>query len=86
MCAERVAIFAAIAGGAQRISAVAVTAQRRRFVTPCGACRQVMAEFCEPDTPVYSDDGSSDPVTWTVSALLPEAFTSKGLEVRERTA
>src|SRR5581483_10105306 len=55
MCAERVAIFSAIAAGAHAITAVAVSAERSADVTPCGACRQVMAEFCKPDVPVWCD-------------------------------
>ncbi len=79
MCAERVAIFSAIAAGARRILAVAVIAKDVRSITPCGACRQVMAEFCEPDAQVFSDAGPSEIVTWTVGGLLPEAFTSRNL-------
>jgi len=52
MCAERVAIFSAIASGARRIVAVAITSKNGTSVAPCGACRQVMAEFCRPDTAV----------------------------------
>jgi len=74
MCAERVAIFSAIAAGAKRIVAVAVTSKSIKAVTPCGACRQVMAEFCSAVTPIYCDDGSDNPPRWTLGALLPEAF------------
>lgn len=76
ICAERVAIFTAIAAGARRITALAVTAKKLSPIAPCGACRQVMVEFCEAGTPVYSDTGSSKPVEWTVGELLPRAFTS----------
>lgn len=74
MCAERVAIFSAVAAGAKRIVAVAVTSKSTQAVTPCGACRQVMAEFCSEPTPVFGDDGSENPPQWTFGALLPEAF------------
>lgn len=86
MCAERVAIFSAIAAGAHRIAAVAVTAKNVKPVAPCGACRQVMAEFCEPDAPVFSDAGANKKVTWTVGGLLPEAFTSKHLTQRQTSS
>jgi homotetrameric cytidine deaminase len=79
VCAERVAIFAAIAGGAKRIVAVAVTARNSRPITPCGACRQVMAEFCAPDTPIYSDNAPHGHLTWTFAALHPMAFTAASL-------
>ena len=45
MCAERVAIFAAVAAGARRITALAVTSSGADLLSPCGACRQVIAEF-----------------------------------------
>jgi cytidine deaminase len=74
MCAERVAIFSAIAAGARKIVAVAVTSRNAVSLPPCGACRQVMAEFCDPEALVYGDTGSANPKHWTVSALLPDAF------------
>ena len=84
MCAERVAIFTAIASGARGIRAIAVTARRVPAITPCGACRQVMAEFCEADTPIYSDTAGGAIATWTAGALLPNAFEASSLaEARE---
>lgn len=80
MCAERVAIFTAVAAGARRIEAVAVTAKKFRPVTPCGACRQVFAELCEPSAMVYADSGGSKHVAWSAGDLLPHAFTSTDLE------
>ena len=80
MCAERVAIFSAVAAGSQSITAVAVTAKRLRPVSPCGACRQVMQEFCSPGTPVYSDAGLNAYVEWTVRGLLPSSFSATDLE------
>jgi homotetrameric cytidine deaminase len=74
MCAERVAVFSAVASGARRIVAVAVTAKSRRAITPCGACRQVLAEFCAAATPVHSDGDDGSVVTSTVGELLPRAF------------
>jgi cytidine deaminase len=77
ICAERVAIFAAVAAGARRIDAVAVacvdadpTAPIRER-TPCGACRQVMAEFGDPDLGVHVDGAGS----FRLDELLPQAFT-----------
>lgn len=83
MCAERVAIFSAIADGARSIAAVAITAKNVNSVAPCGACRQVMAEFCQPQAQVFSDAGGAEVLTWTVSELLPEAFTPNDLTQRQ---
>jgi cytidine deaminase len=82
MCAERVAVFAAITGGAHRIAAVAVTSRSVAQVPPCGACRQVLAEFCDPAVPVYCDDGRPDPVSLSIGSLLPNAFGPSHLPPR----
>jgi cytidine deaminase len=79
ICAERVAIFSAIAAGATCIEAIAVTAEKLKPITPCGACRQVMAEFCEPNTPVFSDASQGKIMKWSVGELLPEVFAPKNL-------
>ncbi len=83
MCAERVAIFAAIAAGARRISAIAVASGAAELLSPCGACRQVIAEFASGDTPVYcctADSGETR--RWTVSELLPDGFAAPQLRSR----
>lgn len=82
MCAERVAIFSAIAAGAKSIEAVAISARMELSAKPCGACRQVMAEFCAPDAVILLDDGTSTPVHMTMTELLPHAFAGKILRKR----
>lgn len=77
ICAERTAVAKAVSEGKQRFQAVAVYASRRPqgSVTPCGACRQVLAEFLPPDAPVYFSDAETGAVRMlTMAALLPEAF------------
>ena len=78
MCAERVAIFAAVAAGARRITAVAVTSSGAELLSPCGACRQVIAEFAGEDAPVYCEAGGEVRV-WSVSELLPSGFAASQL-------
>lgn len=73
ICAERSAVFQAIAAGAHKLLAVAIAASSG--VTPCGACRQVLAEFAK-DLPVLLVD-SNDPNTvleMCLSDLLPHRF------------
>jgi cytidine deaminase len=53
ICAERNAIFAAVARGIRKFKAVAIVASGKQMPFPCGACRQVLVEFCGKDTPVY---------------------------------
>ena len=79
MCAERSAIFTAIGAGARRIHRVAVAAEKERPVMPCGACRQVIAEFGAADTCIVGEDGSGTPLVWRLDALLPFAFGSAAL-------
>lgn len=77
MCAERVAIGAMVAAGDRSgIVAVAVAGRGDEPLTPCGACRQVIAEFAQPDTPVVSLGGDGGLVEWTIGELLPAAFGS----------
>ena len=78
MCAERVAVFTAIAAGSRRISAVAVASSGADLLSPCGACRQVLAEFAGPEVPVYCDAPDS-PRRWTVGELLPAGFEAAQL-------
>jgi cytidine deaminase len=76
ICAERVAIFAAVADGARTIDALALACIDATSGAgpdgsmPCGACRQVMAEFAGPDLPVHVDGAG----TWRLDQLLPNAF------------
>jgi|SRR5579863_4586342 len=78
VCAERVAIFSAVAAGARGITALAVASSGAEVLSPCGACRQVMAEFSAPDVPVYCETAGK-PHRWTIAELLPHAFTAPQL-------
>lgn len=71
ICAERVALTAAVAQGRREFSAIAVAT--RNGGSPCGACRQVMMEL-GPDMTVYIADASGAYRTTTVQALLPDGF------------
>lgn len=72
-CAERTAVFSAIAAGRTTFIAIAVAASGEPTPFPCGACRQVLAEFCLPDFPVYvsTPEGIE---TVTLDELLPHRF------------
>ena len=70
-CAERNAVFAAVAAGLREFSAIAVHTEAGS-APPCGACRQVLAEFSPDMTVVYRRGG--DVVAATVSELLPDRF------------
>ncbi|MFI4958629.1 MAG: cytidine deaminase [Lysobacterales bacterium] len=75
-CAERTALFSAIAAGCQPgdFAALAVLADTDNPVSPCGACRQVMSELCDGAMPVLMANLSGDTQQTTVAALLPGSF------------
>jgi len=76
ICAERVAIFTAIAAGAKRIDGIALICVDAKpsaapaGEVPCGACRQVIAEFAAPDVPIYLGSGR----VMLLKDLLPNPF------------
>ena len=72
LCAERVALGAAVAAGAREIEAVVVVADTQQPVSPCGACRQVLAEFGDPEVLLVGQTGSE---SFRLSELLPRAKT-----------
>lgn len=76
-CAERTALFAAVAAGCKpgEFAALAVIADTPEPVSPCGACRQVMAELCGPDMPVLLGNLRGPARRTTVASLLPDSFT-----------
>lgn len=79
MCAERVAIFKAVSEGETEFEVIAVVTNNGG--SPCGGCRQVLAEF-GLDTAVLLADGNGKLVKeTTVNELLPEAFTPKHLVI-----
>ena len=71
VCAERNAVASAVAAGHRRIDAVAIVAGDGRPAAPCGGCRQVFAEFCDPDAPVVYASTAGRSVITTTGALLP---------------
>jgi cytidine deaminase len=73
ICAERSAIFQAVASGERSVQAVAIYTPTEKPVSPCGACRQVMNEF-GPETEVYSFCDGPEVFSDNLSHLLPSAF------------
>ena len=74
MCAERNAIFHAIAEGAKAICAVAIYTPTPAPTPPCGACRQVMAEFATDVLVICCSEDESAGQQYHLADLLPEAF------------
>ena len=74
ICAERAAIFAAVNAGERKLTAIAVTAP------PCGVCRQVMREFCDPkEFQVFVVKSADSCEAFTLDELLPASFGPENL-------
>ena len=74
-CGERTAIFKAVSEGAREFQELIIYGQTEKPISPCGACRQVMAEFFEPDLPLTLVSKDKSTVVMTVKELLPYSFT-----------
>ncbi|MFC6332440.1 cytidine deaminase [Paenibacillus septentrionalis] len=85
-CAERTALFSAIAQGAKpgSFSAIAVIGHTTEPITPCGVCRQVLVELCPPDMKVIMGNTKGKYAVMTVAELLPGAFTPTSLAKEEQ--
>ena len=80
ICAERAAIAAMVAAGGRRPRCIAIVSDTPAPLPPCGACRQVIAEFADPSTPIVSRSTvTGETRRWTLGELLPEAFTPSHL-------
>ncbi|MHA7962732.1 cytidine deaminase [Paenibacillus sp. CAU 1782] len=80
-CAERTALFRAMADGHQAGSfqAIAVIGDTDGPIAPCGVCRQVLVELCGPDMPVIMSNLQGNWQLTSVAELLPGAFTPASL-------
>lgn len=80
-CAERTALFAAVADGKREFEAIAIAGGHRGRVSvacyPCGVCRQALSEFCSPDFRVLLVTGDGYE-SHTLGELLPGFFTNLG--------
>ena len=79
-CAEAGAIAAMVAAGQTRISEVYVVADSPKPVTPCGGCRQKLAEFGAPDVPVTMATTGGQEAQTTIGELLPGAFDADHMD------
>ena len=77
ICAERNAIFHAVACGCRHFTALLITGDSKDLTAPCGACRQVMAEFSIPEIILVRPDDSYE--TFTLQQLLPLTFDESSM-------
>lgn len=80
-CAERTAFFKAVYEGVRDFEAIAVNGDAEDYLYPCGVCRQVMAEFCDPKTfRILVSNKNGAYLEYTLEQLFPGAFTPEELE------
>jgi len=84
LCAERVALGAAVASGEREFAAIAIVGGRAGARAsapcfPCGICRQTLSELCRGDMPVYLE-GKDGVEEYALSSLLPHAFASEDMQ------
>ena len=79
-CAEQSAISAMISGGDKLIKEILIISDSQDLITPCGACRQRIAEFSTPNTIVHLANKNGIQKSILISELLPLAFNSQDLK------
>jgi cytidine deaminase len=79
-CAERTALFKAYSEGVTKFTSLTVVGDTERPISPCGACRQVISELCDPDMEVVLTNLKGDVQRMKVSDLLPGAFSPNDLK------
>ena len=82
ICAERTALVSAVAAGHRRFTRIAVVSDSPDPVSPCGMCRQFLAEF-GTHLVVISSGANGGRQQWTLAELLPQAFTGADIRGRE---
>lgn len=75
ICAERNAIAAAVTGGMKKIKILVIVSSAEDFTSPCGACRQVIAEFSDEHTRIVLADRNKAIMETNILSLLPGAFS-----------
>jgi len=78
ICAERNAIFKAISEGERKFKAIAVAGDTKDFISPCGACRQIISDLCG-EIDIILVNGNNKTKVMKTSELLPYAFGDKDL-------
>lgn len=82
LCAERVAVSAAVAKGLREFVEIAIASESDDPAPPCGSCRQTMSEFA-PDLKVTAYSKNGKQAKWQLGELLPEAFALNYLRGKE---
>ncbi len=79
ICAERTAIFNALLSGERKFKRLALVSDSENIIAPCGACRQVLAEFCNQDFEIIMTNTKGEIKIATLDDILPFSFSKKDL-------
>ena len=83
-CAERTAIFKAVSDGVREVRQLAIVSDDENYCSPCGICRQVMAEFAAPGFLVHLARPDGEYKSFTMREILPEAFRLETNSIDEK--
>ena len=79
-CAERTAFFKAVSEGERKFRGIAIVGDKEEYLAPCGVCRQVMMEFCNPkEFQVILAKNPTDYKVYALEELFPGAFSANDL-------
>ena len=78
-CAERTAFFKAVSEGKRNFTKIAIVGGDT-YLSPCGACRQVMAEFCDKNFEIIFSKNENDYIVKTLDEILPFSFSEEDMK------
>ncbi len=81
ICAERTALFKALSEGERKFKAISIVSDAEDFTPPCGACRQVLNDFCGGDLDVVLMNKNEELKTFKLRELLPFSFDEGQLDL-----
>lgn len=81
ICAERTALFNALLEGKRNFKSIAITSSLDDYCPPCGACRQVLLDFCGPDLDVVLNNSKNDLKVIKLADLIPFSFNGDYLKI-----
>lgn len=79
-CAERTAVFKAVSEGESKFKSIVITSDAEDFITPCGACRQVLMEICGKDLEIVMTNRDNEIRILKLEELLPFSFNKEYLD------
>jgi len=80
ICAERTALFTALLAGERKFKAIAIASDAEQFCPPCGACRQVMLDFCGKEMEVIMINHKDEIKSFKLGELIPFSFGEEYLK------